>query len=52
MFNVPRTMTREECQRAFKDGILEKDGKEFEITKNKLKIVSYFTHGSVKYSGR
>ena len=52
MFNVPRTLTREECLRAFKDGILEKDGKEFEVKKNKLTTESYLTHGSLKYTGK
>ena len=45
-------MNKEECKRVFKTGILARGGKEFEIKRNKLTMVSYFSVGSIKYTGK
>ena len=38
--------------KVFKTGVLARGGEEYEIKRNKLTMVSYFSVGSIKYTGK
>ena len=45
-------MSKEDCMKVFKTGVYARDGKEFEIKRNKLTMVNYFSVGSITYTGK
>ena len=49
-YHVPKVVGHEACQRAADTGVLEWEGAEHKIALNRITIVKYFTHGSIKYS--